>query len=230
MPETNRAALGQPEQQVPVASARRIPPRAAGGVPLPRATAAPADEDRVIHGMTAEERKQKGFTPMRLFASRSTARFRFLGMMLERTGHDELAQSIFGLVNELGVAHQTQDENQVAWGDLLTRQSELMDEVVKVALLEEGTDDNKFFRAMVGSTANDIEDAMSGNLESVDRKIGEEVSEKREKDEPNEQKADEPAEDKDELEDEAATAAEDGEEEGAGGKGSDDDAHAPSSE
>lgn len=231
--EAAQAAEPRPETNAHV---QTTPPKRAGSVtPVPAATlpsprprprvappaVPPNDEERVIHGMTAEERREKGFTPQRLFASRSGARLRYMAAMLERDGRPELAKSLLDLSKDFAAAHEERDENKVAWGDLLTRQNEVIHEVIKVAVTE-GNDD-KFFLALAAKTVDDIEDAMSGNLESVDRKLGEEVSEQREKDEPTEQKTGilEPDPEDDEPEAEA------GDEEGAAGddedRGRDDD-------
>jgi hypothetical protein len=201
-PRRPRSAEAAPERfddradPQPIASTRSRP-RPGGSahrpsVPAPRSqprVAPPdADENRVIHGMTVEERREKGFTPMRLYASRSGARLGFMAMMLERDGRVELADSMRALGKEFSAAHQIKEENQVGWGDLLSKQHDVMKDVVRVLLDDDGGKENPFLRAIAAKTVDDIEDAMSGNLESVDRKIEEELDEQRDKDDPAEVK------------------------------------------
>jgi hypothetical protein len=136
--------------------------------------------------MTPEERREKGITPMRLYASRSGARFGFMATMLEREGFGELSRSMTELGKQFLAARQIENENEVGWGDLLSRQNELMHEVVRVLLDDDVGTDNPFLRAIAAKTVDDVDAAMAGELESVDRKIEEELTEQREKDEPDE--------------------------------------------
>lgn len=193
----------EPERQpavLPPAVALPQAPRTNGGVPprarieppkAPPGSTAPTEiypDNRVIHGMTPEERRAKGITVMRLYASRSGARFGFMATMLEREGFGELAQSLTDLGKQFLTARQLENENEVGWGDLLSRQNELMHEVVRVLLDDDVGKDNPFLRAIAARSVDDVDAAMAGDLESVDRKLEEELDENREKDEPDEAK------------------------------------------
>jgi hypothetical protein len=229
-PEAAPEAFDDGPDPPPNASTAPALPRAGGNahrpqVPAPRSqprvVAPDPEENRVIHGMTIEVRREKGFTPMRLYASRSGARLGFMATMLERDGRVELADSVRALGKEFSAAHQIKDEDQVGWGDLLSKQHDVMKEVVGALLEDDGGKENPFLRAIAAKTVDDIEDAMSGNLESVDRKIEEELDEQRDKDDPDEVKGGD--RDDDEALDEG-TEGPDGNEHAAGSRDEDADA------
>jgi hypothetical protein len=174
-PSSNVSEAQASEIRAHIASLRtRLPYEPAPRPELP-------EEERVIHGMTPEERRERGFTRMRLFASRSGGRMAYLANALETIGQDDLAARIKVLSKAFAQAQRERDEDKVAWGDLLTEQAEVLNECIRVAI--DGETDSKVFRALVARSFEDVENAMSGNLESVDRKIEEELSESRDKDE-----------------------------------------------
>lgn len=202
-PPKARAEEVAPVEESPRIERTRVaraptPPKPKSETPLRRRVA--VRDERAIHGMTFEERIEKGFTPLRIFASRSGARLEIFATIMERVGRSELAGSLRTLATNYRTAQAERDETKTGWDELSTNQADLISQFLEAT--KEDVGGSPFMTALAERAAQDAENALTGDLESIDRKIEEETKEVREKDDVNEVKgAEEEEESSEQVED-----------------------------